>query len=426
MRKLSEDEYTEPLDEVGKVYPLISIGDKVTTPDGPGEVIDIALNWADYGDRQEMEPPIVTVQLKDGQELATCMCSVELEDEELTDFLQEEYRRLWPPVEELPGNAESLVDDEKLEQRVSFMRKYLRPGRRTARLEPGQVVKDLEGVDVGSGAVVLDVTVESDGQQKVKLFLQDSKAVQEVKLPGDSAYREEGPKPTKEIEDTVYDPAAVGQGYGVTTRGLPDSYLAPNPNYPSSMSDALWRPTYRQTPPFRYYAENKMKRKKNRRSKRAYVGYDHGYTHEKDDPYLAENDWLDVSPEESIRIVDETELVAVPPGYNQDNPIRLFDPNPGEDYPIEFFNMASLWWEDYQTYRHKKVPGITWSHENAPFADYSVIFMKQHCLDIPDMRELIQYMVDIGFMGERELRQFNEMVSQDQYRYRKDTFENCE
>jgi hypothetical protein len=400
------NDHEEPVDEQGQVFEVLKRGDKVTTEDGPGEVVDITLMGADYSDeRSELEPPQITVKLdEDGQEIVVCPCAIDLEDEEATEFLHQEYERLWPPVEDLPGDAQTLVDDEKT--RAFLETRFLRARRKATHvieaqgpLTPGQIVEDIEGVEVGSGATVLD-TILSDDQQQVELYLHDSGTTVKVTIPLDTPHRTLDIPPAQKPEDTVYDEELVDDAIA-PVRTMPDSYLPDNPNYPSSLSKWLWNPTYRQYPPYVMYAKAKRQRKR----RLAEPLYDNTV-------YETDEDWL----------ANATELKNGDflPAWNPtgENPLPLFDSTAGQPDKTELFDLAFLLWEEYQHFRRTKVPGVIWDHGNASFQDFALLFCLRHKMDVEIMDNVWYYLYDIGFIGERELRQWSDLLSQNQMDYR--------
>lgn len=512
-----DSEYHEPLDEEpGDTFPLVEIGDKVNTPEGPGEVVNIALHGADYGDdRFELEPPAITVKLEDGTEVVSCPCVIELEDEDATALLHSEYERLWPPVEDLPGAAHQLIDDEKIEENMKHERarldkRYMRAHRWATHvitaegsLSPGDVLEDLEGVDIGKGAVVVEVDT-SGNEQTVKLYMPETEDTKTVKLPLDSTHRTLDVPDKKPSSDKVYDENVIetGEPEGAI-RWVPDSYLPKNPNYPSTLSDILWRPTYRQYPRFPggtwamvsqgmmneevltaqrdgdfvkfsdggseyigtvvdvqgevasvdvvgyrndpqskwtlkvmgmsdipvaelFIAEGQQPdmRKGEHMNRRADYGSAYDYeTAAQDDPYYTEDDWLDFPLITTQDVVEEDWDPDLQPSPDRlyENPIALFDK---EKEPKKLYDQATELWQEYQTYRHKKVPGVTWNHLNMPFEYYCFIYAQDHELSLQQMDELWDYMEQIGFMTMRERRQWDELQKQDEILYRLKLYRN--
>ena len=100
--------------------PLLKIGDEIDTDDGPGVLMDVQINAAEYNGEWQLEPPTLVVELDDGQTIHTCLCSVTLPDsEEGTELLHQEYERLWPPMmDEVPEDAEQLIPEGNEEMRT--------------------------------------------------------------------------------------------------------------------------------------------------------------------------------------------------------------------------------------------------------------------------------------------------------------------
>ena len=432
-----EEEELEPIDEEpGDIFTILEIGDKVDTPDGPGEVTNISLHGADYGDdRIELEPPSISVKLEDGTETTVCPCVIELEDEELTDLLHDEYNRLWPPMDKLPGDAQRLVDDEKLKhERDNFSRRYMRAYRLAEEfathliiaagpLAPGMVLEDLEGVELGDkGAVVVEVNVQGN-DQAVKLYFPDTEETKTVKLSVDSEHRALEHVPSESSDGKVYDTDVLDEGeVEGLIRWVPDSYIPKNPNYPSTLSDALFRPTYRQWPQYPGLTYGEVADEDTDMRKEADYGSPHDYEDaERDDPYYTEEDWTDFPAITEQDVVEEDWDPDTQPSPERlyENPIALFDP---EKSPKKMYDLASHLWEEYQTYRHKKVPGVTWDHGNMPFTAYCFIFMQTHGVRIPEMNEMWDYMEGIGFMTMRERRQWDEALNWDRLEFRRKVY----
>ena len=101
-------------------FPLLQPGQHVQTPEGPGVITDIEIHAGRYGDRIEMEPPVVMVELDDEaanpRRIQVCICKLGLENGEHETIVSKEFGRLWPPVDtEIPESAHQLVDVETVE-----------------------------------------------------------------------------------------------------------------------------------------------------------------------------------------------------------------------------------------------------------------------------------------------------------------------
>lgn len=90
---------------------LFAVGDEVETEDGPGVVTGIAFNAAEYHEGWQLEPPLVEVELTDGSSIHTCLCNLTLDSEEGTKLLHSEFDRLWPPMDDVPEDADMLIPE---------------------------------------------------------------------------------------------------------------------------------------------------------------------------------------------------------------------------------------------------------------------------------------------------------------------------
>lgn len=87
---------------------VLQVGDQVQTPYGVGKVKSIALQIGVYSgaeekdkERIELDPPRIMVTIDEtGQDVVVCGCEVGLPNKQYEKILQEEYKRLWPPVEQ--------------------------------------------------------------------------------------------------------------------------------------------------------------------------------------------------------------------------------------------------------------------------------------------------------------------------------------
>ncbi|MFA5135458.1 MAG: hypothetical protein WC505_06770 [Patescibacteria group bacterium] len=81
---------------------FLQIGEPVGTPEGPGVVVDIALNLANYGGELQIDPPAISVKLDSGKTIQACLCSLDFGDPDINAEISREFDRLWPPVESVP------------------------------------------------------------------------------------------------------------------------------------------------------------------------------------------------------------------------------------------------------------------------------------------------------------------------------------
>jgi hypothetical protein len=78
---------------------FLQVGDTVETPDGPGKVVQIALQLADYSGDVQLEPPAVVVKLQDGTVKRCCLCELDFGTVEINQQVAREFARLWPPMD---------------------------------------------------------------------------------------------------------------------------------------------------------------------------------------------------------------------------------------------------------------------------------------------------------------------------------------
>lgn len=94
--------------------PLLQVGDSVGTPDGPGVVVNIALQIADYSGDVQIDPPAILVELPSGETNQYCLCMLDFGDPTINETVGKEFSRLWPPVEIEVPEAADVVDAQKV------------------------------------------------------------------------------------------------------------------------------------------------------------------------------------------------------------------------------------------------------------------------------------------------------------------------
>lgn len=271
------------------VFTLLKNGQEVDTPLGPGVIVDIEVQAGKYGDRIEMEPPVVTVQLDDPSDgdpdrIVVCICKLGLKDKEHEAIIHKEFARLWPPItDEIPEDTRMLVDvEEEFKKKSSAFRERVAElsggaaspekvrqacaeyvhlsyalvpfrGAAISDLNPGVVVTDLEGFDLSGhpGIVLKSEPSATTPTVHVVLYLPDTDDIKQVKVPSDASFVGVDAGEEIGVVPTVYDPERLHSPELHPIRTLPDSYLRRDPNYPSSITN-IWRPTLRVTP-MRYY-----------------------------------------------------------------------------------------------------------------------------------------------------------------------------
>jgi len=419
-----------------ETFDLLQIGQHVETPLGPGVISRIGLQAARYGDRIELEPPVVTVELDDpepGQpdEVNVCMCRLGLEDPKHEAIISKEFARLWPPIEEeVPEDVHMLMDVKKNEEdmekvrsrfdqqtmtahRVASVALRHRRQRRiyqdfvtlamhlaepaideTSILEPGTVVTGVEGVDLGEAGVVVKKMKlkgrdgEDAGQVYVVLYNPDSDTLRQLTVPEDSKFMGHDGVGATDMMPTVYDPQALDSPELHPIRILPNTYLPQNPNYPSSITDTVWRPTIRQTP-IRYYKVREAG----------------GFQRRPD--YKDPQEW---PPTSTVNY--PTPDTVNPPGKQRTRKRGkdAYDPHdqtPDMDEKVnqKMEDLAMKFWGDYQRYREQKIPGKG-STLDIHIEDFADVFQGRTEMSDDDMLNLFNYLVQIGMMDESMLHKY--------------------
>jgi len=430
------DNKVEVSDE--ETFDLLQIGQHVDTPIGPGVITKIGLQAGRYGDRVELEPPAITVKLDepepgDPDEVTVCMCKLGLNNPKHEALIRKEFARLWPPIEEkVPEDIHMLMDVNKKEEDMGKVRsrfekqtltahrvasvalRYRRQRRifqdyvklalhfaepaidETGKLSPGTVLTGLEDADLGGEAGVVLKAIklkgrdgEDAGQVYVVLYSPDSDTMRQLTLPGDSKFMGHDGGEGAGFTPTVYDPAALNSSELHPIRILPNTYLPKNPNYPSSITDTVWRPTVRQTP-IRFYQTKKE------------AG---GFQRRPD--YHDPQEWPPTST------VNYPTQDTVNPPAKQRNRMRgeeAFDPNdqtPDMDEKTnqDMEDLAMKFWGDYQHYREQKIPGKGNTLDIA-IEDFADVFQGRTKMDDDEMLQLFNYFVQIGMMDESLLHKY--------------------
>ena len=298
MQKSSGNDFVDTQGE--EVFDLLRPGQLVDTPLGSGVIKEIGIQAARYGDRIELEPPAITVTLDAPEsgvprEIVVCMCKLGLDDDKHEAILRKEFSRLWPPVTDaVPKDVHMLMDLNKKQDELDKIRSRFEHGAKaTARVasvalrhhkqrqlyrdyimlakettnpeidaigkaKPGLVLTGLEDLELDGDSVVLQVIPARDSQGKdlgqvvVQLYNPKSDKVKQLDVPEDSHFMGHDGAEATGYSPTVYDPLRLDSPETHPIRILPNTYLPRNPNYPSSITDTVWRPTVRMTP-IRFY-----------------------------------------------------------------------------------------------------------------------------------------------------------------------------
>lgn len=134
-------------------------------------------------------------------------------------------------------------------------------------LKRGDKISSYEGVDFAGNkyAIVLDFDPAEDGKAFLSLYFPESKSARKYKVSTESnaavvptSYDEKGDSedgyviPSSEVDNLrAKSPGSMDMKPNRSFQ--PDSYFPEDPNYPSTMTDVLWRPELRWTPFPRFY-----------------------------------------------------------------------------------------------------------------------------------------------------------------------------
>lgn len=421
-------------------FTLLKKGQQVETPLGPGVIVDIEIQAGRYGKRVEIEPPAVTVKLDDPEEgdpdrIVVCMCKLGLEDDEHEAIIKKEFSRLWPPLtEDVPEDTHMLVNVHKEGALVEFQgivnqiisaqiegancEKLHRDAFRRyadlseffvdpvtdddAGLSPGMVLNNLEGLDLEDGkAIVLKMNEiedeEGGSETQAVIYLTGPEKVKVVRLPQEVQFDGHDGGEAVGITPTVYDPLRVDSPELHQIRILPDSFLPKNPNYPSSLTNTIWRPTVRQTP-IRFYSVDDTMSKKDKQTREA-----GGFEHKPEQPPLGGHYW---PPKDYTNY--PTPDTVLPPEQMPEiwrGPLLYMRPEEQESIPPMdpvMEQAALMFWNDYQDWRNTYIPGKR-SREDETVENFMDIWRHNVGLDENEMLEFLGYMTHIVGMFPRSV-----------------------
>jgi len=434
---------------------LLKRGTHVDTPLGPGVIEDIAIQAGKYGKRIELEPPLIQVRLDDPEEgspevVHVCMCKLRLDNPEHEAIIRKEYSRLWPPMtDEVPEDVHMLVDLNKTENdnvrarfkklsstvhRVASTAIRQRRQRRVysdyarlaiesvepviatvAELSPGMVITGMEGVDFNDGASVVLQTFPVEGGEEgasvyLMLYSPEPDLLQNFTLPEDARFmghpgdEATGLMPTvdnaKEFTPTVYDPSALDSSELHPIRILPDSFLPRNPNYPSSITDTVWRPTVRQTP-IRFY-ETKKEGAFDRKPNQTRGSEETDLWVNFATPDTVNPDDLEVNPTYKKPLLGQD-------AYDTVLQQKIVDGDAEPTFDEKMEELRTLLKIGYQGAREQKIPGYG-STSDIAFLSYFEGFVKKQELSHDDAVKLLNYMQIKGDIGVSVLKLYNQLV----------------
>ena len=429
-------EQVEVADE--ETIDLLKRGQPVDTPLGKGVIEDIAIQAAKYGKRFELEPPLIQVRLDDPPEgepelVHVCMCKLGLEQPAHEAIIRKEFGRLWPPLtDEVPEDTHMLMDIKKKEtdeirarfekfsstvHRVASAAIRERRQRRVyadyvqlavrltepviatmAEIYPGIVITGAEGLDLSEGAHVVLQSMpvdDRDGEVFLVLYSPDEDLLQHAMSTMDSRFMGHPGDEATGFTPTVYDPSALDNPELHQIRILPDSYLPKNPNYPSSITDTVWRPTVRQTP-IRFYntREGAFERKPGQEGRKEWPPTDR--------TNYATPDTVNPSDPEINPTYKRPKL-----GKDAYDPSMQWpDVEPTYDEKME--ELRAELWKGYQGDREEKIPGYG-NTLDIDFLAYFKAFVGRKELDPEDALKLLNYMVIKEDIGESVLRTWMQM-----------------
>ena len=428
-----------------EVFSVLKIGQNVSTPIGKGIIVDIEIQAGRYGDRIELEPPAITVELtkpkKDQpKRVVVCMCKLGLADKEHEAILRKEFSRLWPPItDDIPEETRMLVDVSKeFSQEVSSFKKRLwnmqlsasaglditalqraayvtyvqlatqlpSSSMCVAKLEPGSVVSELGGESFGESAVVLLQVPSGDAESKVLVYLPETNELKFIVVPNDAESVVHETEPVG-LVPTVYDEQRVHEDIPAI-RTLPNSYLPPDPNYPSSITQTIWRPTRRMTP-IRYYNVKKG-------------GAPMSLERELQPGHRQQ--W---PPRDTVNypVPDSVPLNTQDPPYRSGVEVYEYDPEhrgPNAEPLIpstpELKTQALLFWRGYQLAReHRTVSGEP-AHLNLSVDQYAAVFAAENSMDLKQIWLLLRYMAQHNFFTQSVPDSFKKNFAAELYQYR--------
>jgi hypothetical protein len=342
--------------------------------------------------------------------------------------------------------------------------------------QKGQTITALEGVDLeGNDAVVLSAKpLAGESQRLVTLFFPALGTIKEVRVPLASTVTLK--------EETGYDiPESQVDELRLTSpdrsqlpirNNIPDSFYPTDPNYPSTMTDVLWRPTVRWTPYPRYYSYQGKKKtavwpslpKLMRVLERddidldtvnrsdlfhAVEKYYQRYWGKDPDPsviYHVTNQILDVAGENVMANTrkykrsrsrghrfserrsyypygpatpdtdtDRPRRYNIPTRRSIDGQPSIPPPDPRVFDPDlvtpELVKSAVAFWQGYQDKRHKKLSGVPGlGRAGMPLEKWAVIYQKENGYSTPTMDKLWHYLMGIDWVNASVYRNWKDLL----------------
>lgn len=257
--------------------------------------------------------------------------------------------------------------------------------------QPGQVMTGIEDVDIDGGAAVLLDKLKGKGKDAGKVYVMmydpETDELRQLNVPDNFKFMGHDGGEATGYSPTVYDPMRLDSPETHPIRVLPNSYLPKNPNYPSSITDTVWRPTVRMTP-IRFYNTQKA------------GGFERGHEYEEDTPAWPAKENINFPTSDTVNPPSKTKTRM----RGKD----LFDPKAQTptmqiDLDEEMEGAAKAFWSEYQQTRLRGGAETL----NLDILDFADIFAAQHELALADMPKLMNYMVQIGLMNEYMLDKYS-------------------
>jgi hypothetical protein len=286
--------------------------------------------------------------------------------------------------------------------------------------QKGQTITALEGVDLeGNEAVVLSAKVlPAEDSRLVILFFPALGSVKEYRVPLASTVT------VKEETDYTIPNSSVDElrlksperSQLPIRNNIPDSFYPTDPNYPSTITDVLWRPTMRRTPYPRFYNyQDPRKEKVMRRRNRNRPHFDNRRVQGQRKP-RRKHAYYPYGPATPDTDTDRPRRYNFPtrrsvdgnPSFPPPDP-RVFDP---DLVTPELIKRAVAFWQGYQDKRHKVLSGIPGlgSRTGLPLEKWAVIFQKEHTLSTPAMDQLWHYMMGIDWVTASVYRNWQDLL----------------
>lgn len=256
----------------------------------------------------------------------------------------------------------------------------------TAQLERGNIVTDVEGLDLGpEGAVV--TRVDDD---KVELARLDNGELVQVDLSKADYHAHEAPELT-DLGNSQYDEEAMNSPEIHNIRSLPTYWGPRDPNNPSTLTDVSWRPEpFWRRRQHRYYStETPMRDRRRRHRRRA----------------------------EPLPTIDPLPHAEDPPerlqtDYGLPRRMQLQNWVEQDDQEIDTETLIDLvinFWKGYRRKRTEHLPQ-SGSHKSLDLVDWILIFEKRHDMERDEVLLLLDFMVATDLIPSAERERFVDML----------------